>query len=206
MKYKKKNCIICSEERVIFSKGRCKFCAQIAYQKKAQENQKKKLEKRIIDNKELKEIESGYIESEMNENQIVIASYLNSKTNLSKKPTEKYKKQKEAEREAMKEFWNDKADELGICYCQECLLLNAGSGNAHVIASLGAEFNPFNVAHIISKGANKKFQSDKRNFILLCANHHTQFDAQFEGKTRRDMLIFAQTEAIRIKLKKEDQL
>jgi predicted restriction endonuclease len=166
IKPKQKTCSSCGNLDFIFSKGRCKNCAQKAYNQKSQENSRLK------------------------------------QKSLSKKPTERHKEKKSAEREAMNQFWDSKADELGRCYCQECLLI----GRSREESSLGDEMNPFNVAHIISKGANPKYQADTRNFLLLCANHHQQFDAQFEGKTRQDMKVFALSEAMRLFLRKDDKI
>lgn len=111
-------------------------------------------------------------------------------------PTDRHKKAKDAERLAMSAFWASQQDELGYCYCKECELL----GRSEKQANLGFEMNPYNVAHIISKGANPSFRCDLRNFVLLCAEHHGDFDC---GK-RTEMRIFEETEAIRQKLKLED--
>ena len=104
------------------------------------------------------------------------------------KPTKKHKKAKDAERVAMEVFWNTKKDYQGSCYCEECGV------------SLGNQFNPYNVAHIISKGSNPAFRCDMRNFILLCADHHNQFDCA----ARTEMKVFEVTEEIRRRLRLED--
>ncbi len=44
---KKRKCVECEKEDYIFSKGRCKFCAQVAYAKKAQEKKKVKKVKKV---------------------------------------------------------------------------------------------------------------------------------------------------------------
>lgn len=111
-------------------------------------------------------------------------------------PTERHKKAKDAERAAMSAFWASKQDELGYCYCKECELL----GRSEKQSNLGFEMNPYNVAHIISKGSNPSFRCDLRNFVLLCAEHHNQFDCA----SRETMKIYAETEVIRQKLKLED--
>lgn len=111
-------------------------------------------------------------------------------------PTERHKKAKDAERLAMSAFWASQQDELGYCYCKECELL----GRSEKQANLGFEMNPYNVAHIISKGANPSFRCDLRNFVLLCAEHHGDFDC----RKRTEMKIYEETEAIRQKLKLED--
>lgn len=111
-------------------------------------------------------------------------------------PTERHKKAKDAERLAMSAFWASQQDELGYCYCKECELL----GRSEKQANLGFEMNPYNVAHIISKGANPSFRCDLRNFVLLCAEHHGQFDCG----ARSEMKIYEETEIIRQKLKLED--
>jgi hypothetical protein len=111
-------------------------------------------------------------------------------------PTDRHKKAKDAERLAMSAFWASQQDELGYCYCKECELL----GRSEKESSLGFEMNPYNVAHIISKGANPSFRCDLRNFVLLCAEHHNQFDCA----ARSEMRIYEETELIRQKLKLED--
>ena len=105
-----------------------------------------------------------------------------------KAPTQKHKKAKDAERVAMEAFWNTKKDYQGSCYCEECGV------------SLGNRFNPYNVAHIISKGSNPAFRCDMRNFVLLCAEHHNQFDCE----ARSEMKVFERTEEIRRRLRLED--
>jgi hypothetical protein len=110
-----------------------------------------------------------------------------------KKQTERHKVAKDAERVAMEVFWNTQTDIEGKAYCQECLKL----GYSNEWSCLGSTFNPYNVAHIISKGANPAFRCDLRNFILLCAEHHNQFDA---GK-RTEMQVYEQTESVRQLLK-----
>lgn len=171
IKRKMKQCIECGNKDYIFSKGRCKSCANKAYSKT------------IIDNRLLK---------------------VGSKKKLYTYPTGKYRQRKSAERIAMETFWKLEAskDINGRCFCQEAIARGATLEEA----SLGTEFNPYCVAHIISKGSNPKFQSDMRNFILLSPKYHNMFDGKVDGQTRKDMLIFERTEVIRIKLKNEDRL
>lgn len=152
---KKKQCKVCGQEKYMFSKGRCKSCAQIDYARAYQEKQREEAKKK-------------------------------KKPFLS--PTKKHKEAKDAERIAMAAFWKTQQDWKGDCHCAEC-------GQ-----NLGKEMNPYNVAHIISKGANSSFRCDLRNFILLCADHHNQFDAG----SREAMNVYAMTEKIRISLKLED--
>lgn len=173
---KKKTCKSCGRQDFIFSKGNCKPCANIGYQKTYEDNRKIKIDN-VLDG--VKRV-----------NKLLKANKL----------TDKYKVAKANERAAMSEYWEQQADIEGKCYCVECLLLKVHKS----LACVGVQMNPYCVAHIISKGANKNFQADTRNFIILCPLHHHQFDAKAEGKTRRDMLIFEQTEEIRMMLKLEE--
>jgi hypothetical protein len=110
------------------------------------------------------------------------------KTKKPKTVTKRHKEAKDAERVAMRAFWETKRDVQGFAYCAECG------------CNLGGEFNPYNVAHIISKGSNPAFRCDMRNFILLCADHHNEFD----GGKRTEMKVYERTEEIRDKLRNED--
>lgn len=159
---KKKKCKECNTLQYLFSKGRCKSCAQKSYFKKSQANQKKK----------------------------------RSKQSKKKTLTDRHIKAKKEEREAMRAVWDKNKDELEQCYCEECLLMNKSRAQS----SLGSEFNAYNLAHIISKGANTKLRNHQDNFLLLCAEHHHQFDSE----SRREMLVFEKSEKIRVKLKTQD--
>lgn len=174
MNRKKKTCKLCRKEAYIFSKGRCKACANIEYAAKRQQKLKEKLgdtdtKQRRLERKPLK-------------------------------PTNRHKTAKDAERVAMEAFWNSKADLFGNCHCEEC----KAEGLSETFTSVGDRFNPYCVAHIISKGANPAFRCDLRNFIILCPDHHNMFDGQVDGKTRNDMKVFDRTESVRAALNKED--
>ena len=160
MNRKKKICKVCQNEDYIFSKGRCKCCAQKDYAKTTKENQ-------------------------------ITKAKTAPKNNF--RPTERHKIAKDAERVAMAAFWNVSKDINDNCHCEECKMKGVGS-------SVGSDFNPYNVAHIISKGSNPAFRCDLRNYIILCAEHHNEFD----GGRRTEMMVYEKTEAIRQKLRNED--
>ena len=110
------------------------------------------------------------------------------KKQISKAPTERHTIAIAKERKAMDKVWRMGLDFEDRCHCAECG------------CDIGGEtMNPFSVAHIISKGANTALRSDVRNMILLCADHHTEFD----NEARSTMTVFAETEEIRQQLNLE---
>lgn len=100
-------------------------------------------------------------------------------------PTQKYKVEKAAERIAMETVWDLRSNEMGECQCAECG------------CNLGSTFNPYNLAHVLGKGANKAMQSNIDNFILLCADHHHQLD----NGVASGMKIYSEVQEIKRKLK-----
>jgi 5-methylcytosine-specific restriction endonuclease McrA len=64
---------------------------------------------------------------------------------------------------------------------------------------LGENWDPYYVAHIISKGNNTALRWDQMNHVILCRDHHNQFDSEDRSK----MKIYPRTEKIRQSLNKE---
>jgi 5-methylcytosine-specific restriction endonuclease McrA len=64
---------------------------------------------------------------------------------------------------------------------------------------LGEKWDPYFVAHIISKGNNTDLRWDERNHVILCPDHHNQFDSMDRSK----MKIYAETERVRQELNYE---
>jgi hypothetical protein len=166
---KKKTCSECGNLDFIFSKGRCKACAGKAYQAKAKEKASQ-----IVD--------------------LALRLSRNIKTPkplkqakrcpLSNVPTKRHKVAKDAERVVMETFWILHTDKNG-CVCEECS------------AGVPTEFNPYNCAHILGKGAAPQHRANIENFLLLCADCHHQFDAG----SRHEMKVWAKAETIILKLK-----
>jgi hypothetical protein len=71
--------------------------------------------------------------------------------------------------------------------CEECNL------------QLGEKWDPYFVAHIITKKGDCPERWDTRNHVILCPEHHDQFDS----KSRSKMKIYAETERVRQELNHE---
>lgn len=95
----------------------------------------------------------------------------------------RHQKKKTGELEFMKNLWVKLfggIDEFGKC--EEC--------------GKWIKFSPFHMAHINSKGARPDLRTTEDNILILCSDHHTQMDAQFEGKTRNDLKILPKIKSI----------
>ncbi len=176
---KKKPCKTCGEMCYIFAHGNCKTCAGKIYQAKAEEKRRKK----IADNPPVYKIKPRIKRTPIKK----VHKPIKQKP-ISKLPTERHKAAKKRERIAMNKVWRMGLDFEDRCHCTEC---GCDIG--------GDTMNPFSVAHIISKGANTALRSDVRNMILLCPDHHTEFD----NEARSKMKVFDQTEEIREQLNLE---
>jgi len=98
----------------------------------------------------------------------------------------KYDEVKQQEYEAMRMAWDQAADEKGQVFCAECGKLLPGWDAIHC-------------AHVLSKGSAPQFRCDPRNFIMLCYEHHHQFDHGL----RMQMKIWPRALAIINQLKNE---
>ncbi len=100
----------------------------------------------------------------------------------------KWHKKRTNELDFMKSLWAKLFGSLdAVGQCEEC-------GRSIL-------FNPMHMAHINSKGARPDLRTTEDNILVLCYDHHTQMDAQFEGKTRRDLRVFPKIEEIILKYK-----
>lgn len=90
MNRKKKQCKSCGKHDFLFSKGRCKSCANIDYQKKYREKAMQKPPKQL------------------------------KRTPISRVPTKRQIQAKDKERDAMRQKWSENQDINGCCYCEEC--------------------------------------------------------------------------------------
>jgi len=96
----------------------------------------------------------------------------------------KYQQIKKLERGVVRFLWkNDWFSLHKKVYCTECLL--KGIQN-----NLGLIPNHYNAAHVLSKGSYDKLRLHRDNIVPMCVEHHTQFDGQYNGKTRKDMLYY----------------
>jgi hypothetical protein len=64
---------------------------------------------------------------------------------------------------------------------------------------LGEKWSPYFTAHIISKGNNTDLRWDERNHVILCPDHHNEFDSEDRSK----MKIYPATEKVRQELNLE---
>lgn len=102
---------------------------------------------------------------------------------ISKTPTVRHKKNKEEELAAMIAFWEEHSDFDGSCRCSEC--------------GKWLLFDRTHVAHILSKGSFPQYRCEPKNFIILCLEHHDQFDCV----DRTDMKVWPYCEIIIQELK-----
>lgn len=83
-----------------------------------------------------------------------------------KSRTKKNIEEKKLEMAASKSYWELKADAEGLVRCEE-------TGE---VVGRDDEHNHALVCHIYSKGANKAYQADMRNFIILKYDLHIALD------------------------------
>jgi len=105
------------------------------------------------------------------------------KNNLKRTPLKRGNQKSSENQKAYLEFWNAQKTPRK---CVECGM---------VLTS----FSPLYCSHILTKNAHPKMRYDIRSMVLMCAQHHVQWEF---GK-RREMKSYFKLEKLRTKLIRE---